>query len=116
MSAGPVAAGGARLLTSRFARTLAPPNFTLAVRKHLRLIPLCGTQPRSNRNAVAAFSPALAAEVVAVCKHLRWVTKENENNSDMSGLGNRERNLAKPKACSAERAGTGESIPLGFAG
>jgi len=25
----------------------------------LRLIPLCGTQPRSNRNAVAAFSPAL---------------------------------------------------------
>jgi hypothetical protein len=25
-----------------------------------RLIPLRGTQPRSNRNAVAAFSPALA--------------------------------------------------------
>ena len=32
----------------------------VAVRKHLRLIPLGGTQPRSNRNAVAAFSPALA--------------------------------------------------------
>jgi len=34
----------------------------------LRLIPLCGTQPRSNRYAVAAFSPALTDAV-----GLRWV-------------------------------------------
>jgi hypothetical protein len=45
----------------------------VAVRKHLRLIPLCGTQPRSNRNAVAVFSPALE-RMLAVRKHLRWVT------------------------------------------
>ena len=43
----------------------------------LRLIPLCGTQPRSNRNAVAAFSPVLADAV-----GLRWVTIKNQNNSE----------------------------------
>jgi hypothetical protein len=28
-------------------------------------------------------------------KRLRWVANENENNSDLSGLGNRERNLSR---------------------
>jgi hypothetical protein len=52
VSAGPVAAGGGaqageNILRCGFANVL-------------RLIPLCGTQPRSNRNAAAAFRPAVA--------------------------------------------------------
>ena len=35
-------------------------DLLVAVRQHLRLISLCGTQPCSYRDAVAAFSPALA--------------------------------------------------------
>lgn len=60
-SAGPVAAG----------EWAEPVENTLrrAFSNVLRLIPLCGTQPRSHRNAVAAFSPALADAV-----GLRWVT------------------------------------------
>jgi len=36
--------------------------------------------------------------MVAVRKHLRWVNGQKENNSDLSSLGNCERNSAKPKA------------------
>lgn len=51
VSAGPVAAGGwAEAVENILWRVFA---------NVLRLIPLCGTQPRSYRNAVAAHSPAL---------------------------------------------------------
>jgi hypothetical protein len=101
VSTGPVAAGGgAEVVENIWRRRFA---------NVLRLIPLCGTQPRSYRNAVAAFSPALTDAMEAVRKHLRWVNGRNEINSDLNGLGNRERNLAKPKARRAERAGASES-------
>ena len=51
VSAGPVAAGGWAEVVENILR--------LGFANVLRLIPLCGTQPRSYRNAVAAFSPAL---------------------------------------------------------
>lgn len=59
VSAGPVAASGwAEAVENILRRGFA---------NVLRLIPLCGTQPRSNRNAVAAFSPALERSDHAGC-------------------------------------------------
>ena len=42
---------------------------------------------------------------MTVRKHLRWVSARNENNSDLSSLGNCERNSAKPKARKGRASG-----------
>ena len=44
--------------------------------------------------------------MVAVRKHLRWANGQNENNSDLSSLGNCERNSAKPKARKGRASGS----------